>query len=164
MPCNGLQVSQLYRERIPEDAVVLDLMSSWVSHLPPEKKYKRVVGHGMNAAEVSKFLFGHAAEPLRMACCNIKPCAQFAIVEGMQGVEPCCAAGAQQAAGQLLCEEFEPGPHGMGSGGQKRGCRALLRQRPVSAVGNHAPSHDVHQQTGLLQLMICCRQPSWAQC
>lgn len=46
-------MTQLYRERIPEDAVVLDLMSSWVSHLPPEKKVKRVVGHGMNAAEVS---------------------------------------------------------------------------------------------------------------
>ena len=53
MPCTVLQVTQLYRERIPEDAVVLDLMSSWVSHLPPEKKYKRVVGHGMNAAEVT---------------------------------------------------------------------------------------------------------------
>ena len=47
-----MQVTQLYRERIPEDACVLDLMSSWVSHLPQEKKYKRVVGHGMNAAEV----------------------------------------------------------------------------------------------------------------
>ena len=53
VPCSVLQVTQLYRERIPEDAVVLDLMSSWVSHLPPEKKYKRVVGHGMNAAEAS---------------------------------------------------------------------------------------------------------------
>ena len=52
MPMRALQVTQLYRLRVPEDAVVLDLMSSWVSHLPPDKKYKRVVGHGMNAAEV----------------------------------------------------------------------------------------------------------------
>ena len=29
-------------------------MSSWVSHLPPEKQYKRVVGHGMNAQELQK--------------------------------------------------------------------------------------------------------------
>lgn len=29
-------------------------MSSWVSHLPPEVKYSRVVGHGMNAAELQK--------------------------------------------------------------------------------------------------------------
>lgn len=49
-----LKVTQLYRERIPDDAVVLDLMSSWVSHLPPEKPYKKVVGHGMNAAEVRR--------------------------------------------------------------------------------------------------------------
>ena len=33
---------------------MLDLMSSWVSHLPPEVKYSRVVGHGMNAAELQK--------------------------------------------------------------------------------------------------------------
>lgn len=46
------QLTQLYRERIPEGAVVLDLMSSWVSHLPPEASYARVVGHGLNAAEV----------------------------------------------------------------------------------------------------------------
>jgi hypothetical protein len=43
------QVTQLYRQRIPEGAAVLDLGSSWVSHLPPEKRYARVVGHGMNA-------------------------------------------------------------------------------------------------------------------
>ena len=49
-----LQVTQLYRERIPDNAVVLDLMSSWVSHLPSEKKYQRVIGHGMNAAEVTR--------------------------------------------------------------------------------------------------------------
>ena len=47
-------MTQLYRERIPDTAVVLDLMSSWVSHLPPEKKYQRVIGHGMNAAEVTR--------------------------------------------------------------------------------------------------------------
>lgn len=46
------QLTQLYRERIPENAVVLDLMSSWVSHLPTEASYARVVGHGLNAAEV----------------------------------------------------------------------------------------------------------------
>lgn len=29
-------------------------MSSWVSHLPSEVKYKRVVGHGLNAQELAK--------------------------------------------------------------------------------------------------------------
>jgi hypothetical protein len=27
-------------------------MSSWVSHLPDDVKYARVIGHGMNAQEV----------------------------------------------------------------------------------------------------------------
>lgn len=42
------------RQRIPQDAAVLDLMSSWVSHLPKDKRYGRVVGHGMNAEELAK--------------------------------------------------------------------------------------------------------------
>ena len=46
-------VTRLYKELIPsESADVFDLMSSWVSHLPADVKYNRVVGHGMNAAEV----------------------------------------------------------------------------------------------------------------
>ncbi|GBG00069.1 S-adenosyl-L-methionine-dependent methyltransferase [Raphidocelis subcapitata] len=48
------QVTELYRQRIPQDAVVLDLCSSWVSHLPPGEKYKEVIGHGMNAQELAK--------------------------------------------------------------------------------------------------------------
>ena len=45
-------VTQLYREYFRPDAELLDLMSSWVSHLPPEVPYRRVVGLGMNAAEL----------------------------------------------------------------------------------------------------------------
>lgn len=45
-------VTQLYREYFLPGAEVLDLMSSWVSHLPPEVPYRRVVGLGMNAAEL----------------------------------------------------------------------------------------------------------------
>jgi hypothetical protein len=33
---------------------VLDLCSSWVSHLPKEVSYSRVVGHGLNAAELAR--------------------------------------------------------------------------------------------------------------
>lgn len=47
------KVTQLYRERIPVDAVVLDLCSSWVSHLPPDVPYAEVIGHGLNAAELA---------------------------------------------------------------------------------------------------------------
>ncbi len=46
-------VEQLYRERLPQRGDVLDLMSSWVSHLPAEIAYGRVVGLGMNASELA---------------------------------------------------------------------------------------------------------------
>jgi hypothetical protein len=45
-------VTQLYREYFPEGGVILDLMSSWISHLPPEVQYSRVVGLGMNETEL----------------------------------------------------------------------------------------------------------------
>ena len=46
-------VTALYRELLPQGGVVLDLMSSWVSHLPDDVAYAEVVGHGMNAAELA---------------------------------------------------------------------------------------------------------------
>ena len=46
------RLTQLYRERIPPCAVVLDLMSSWVSHLPEEVSYEEVIGHGLNLQEL----------------------------------------------------------------------------------------------------------------
>ncbi len=45
-------VTQLYRELFPAGGEVLDLMSSWISHLPPEVEYGRVVGLGMNETEL----------------------------------------------------------------------------------------------------------------
>jgi len=44
-----VRVSNLWGWCWSAGAAVLDLMSSWVSHLPPEKRYSRVMGHGMNA-------------------------------------------------------------------------------------------------------------------
>jgi SAM-dependent methyltransferase len=46
-------VTAAYREQFPEGGALLDLMSSWVSHLPPEVRYARVAGLGMNAAELA---------------------------------------------------------------------------------------------------------------
>ena len=45
-------VTQLYREFFPNNSEILDLMSSWVSHLPPEVEYQRVIGLGMNEVEL----------------------------------------------------------------------------------------------------------------
>ncbi|KAK9272717.1 hypothetical protein L1049_003094 [Liquidambar formosana] len=47
-------LTNLYRERLRPGSEILDLMSSWVSHLPKEVKFKRVVGHGLNAQELAK--------------------------------------------------------------------------------------------------------------
>jgi len=47
-------VTQLYRELFPPGGAVLDLMSSWISHLPPEIEYSRVVGLGMNGEELRR--------------------------------------------------------------------------------------------------------------
>lgn len=46
-------LTTFYRETLSEGGVLLDLMSSWVSHLPPEVAYRDVVGHGMNAEELA---------------------------------------------------------------------------------------------------------------
>jgi SAM-dependent methyltransferase len=47
-------VTQLYREYFPPGGGILDLMSSWVSHLPPELEYGRVIGLGMNEPELRR--------------------------------------------------------------------------------------------------------------
>lgn len=47
-------VTQLYRQFLPAGGAVLDLMSSWVSHLPAEVPYTRVAGLGMNARELAQ--------------------------------------------------------------------------------------------------------------
>jgi hypothetical protein len=46
-------LTDAYRDLLPAGGVVLDLMSSWVSHLPDEVRYSEVIGHGMNAEELA---------------------------------------------------------------------------------------------------------------
>lgn len=46
-------VTSIYREVFPAGGALLDLMSSWVSHLPEDVAYASVVGHGMNAEELA---------------------------------------------------------------------------------------------------------------
>ena len=47
-------LSKVYSQEISSNSKVLDLMSSWDSYLPKEKKYKKVIGHGLNKAELEK--------------------------------------------------------------------------------------------------------------
>ena len=46
-------LTDFYRDFVPADADVLDLMSSWISHLPQELTLSRVAGLGMNAQELA---------------------------------------------------------------------------------------------------------------
>lgn len=45
-------VRRLYAELLPAGGAILDLGSSWKSHLPEEQSYRRVVGLGLNEAEL----------------------------------------------------------------------------------------------------------------
>lgn len=47
------QLTQLYSDRLLPNTMILDLMSSWVSHLP-EMKFAHVEGHGMNQEELAR--------------------------------------------------------------------------------------------------------------
>ena len=45
---------QFFREVLPPRAAVLDLMSSWRSHLPDDVQFSRVAGLGLNAVELAE--------------------------------------------------------------------------------------------------------------
>ena len=47
-------LSGVYDNEISEGSTVLDLMSSWDSYLPKRKRYKKVIGHGLNKQELEK--------------------------------------------------------------------------------------------------------------
>ena len=46
-------LTDVYRGLLPRGGAILDLMSSWRSHLPPELNSRRVAGLGMNADEMA---------------------------------------------------------------------------------------------------------------
>jgi SAM-dependent methyltransferase len=46
-------LTDYYREVLPPGGAILDLMSSWVSHLPADVSFRRVAGLGMNGDELA---------------------------------------------------------------------------------------------------------------
>jgi SAM-dependent methyltransferase len=48
------QLTDLYRQRLKPGSRILDLMSSWISHLPEEIQFAEVIGHGLNAQELQR--------------------------------------------------------------------------------------------------------------
>ena len=47
-------ITQLYRQLLPPGGRILDIMSSWKSHLPDEIEYSKVCGLGLNAEELRR--------------------------------------------------------------------------------------------------------------
>jgi SAM-dependent methyltransferase len=47
------KVGEIYLSRLPRSGAILDLMSSWRSHLPSELKPARLVGLGLNRSEMA---------------------------------------------------------------------------------------------------------------
>ena len=47
-------VRQVYRELLPKRAAILDLMSSYLSHMPPELEWTRLSGLGLNEVELQQ--------------------------------------------------------------------------------------------------------------
>jgi SAM-dependent methyltransferase len=47
------QVTRLYRDYLPEGGAILDLCSSWISHLPTDRHFRAVIGVGLNAEELA---------------------------------------------------------------------------------------------------------------
>ena len=48
------QLTDLYRDRLKPNTRILDMMSSWVSHLPQEMEFAHVEGHGLNTEELAR--------------------------------------------------------------------------------------------------------------
>ncbi len=48
------QLTDLYRQRLKPHTRILDMMSSWVSHLPEEMEFAHIEGHGLNSEELER--------------------------------------------------------------------------------------------------------------
>jgi hypothetical protein len=47
------EITRFYQETLKPEDELLDLMSSWVSHLPKDVSYRKVTGLGMNLDELN---------------------------------------------------------------------------------------------------------------
>jgi Methyltransferase domain len=48
------QLTDVYREKLKPNTRILDMMSSWVSHLPVEMQFAHIEGHGLNPEELAR--------------------------------------------------------------------------------------------------------------
>jgi SAM-dependent methyltransferase len=80
-------VTDLYREMLPAGGAILDVMSGWVPHLPPEAPYRRVVGIGLERKALAENPF---LDEWRVQDLNSKPALPFGAGE-FDGATMCAA-------------------------------------------------------------------------
>lgn len=93
-------VTNLYREVLPQGGAILDVMSGWVSHLPPEAPYRRVVGIGIERRALAENPF---LDEWRLQDLNSNPILSFASGE-FDGATICAAIQYLARPGEVIRE------------------------------------------------------------
>jgi SAM-dependent methyltransferase len=93
-------VTDLYREILPSGGTILDVMSGWVSHLPPEAPFRRVVGIGSDKRALAENPF---LDEWRIQDLNANPILPFAAGE-FDGATICGAIQHLARPGEVIRE------------------------------------------------------------
>jgi SAM-dependent methyltransferase len=93
-------ITELHREIFPAGGAILDLMSGWVSHLPPEVPYGRVVGIGAHACVLAENPF---LDEWRVQDLNRDPQLHFATGE-FDGAAICASIQQLTRPGEVIRE------------------------------------------------------------
>ncbi|HEX3862025.1 MAG TPA: methyltransferase domain-containing protein [Stellaceae bacterium] len=93
-------VTNLYREVLPSGGAILDVMSGWVSHLPPEALYRRVVGIGIEGEALAENPF---LDDFRVQDLNANPILPFPTGE-FDGATICAAIQHLARPGEVIRE------------------------------------------------------------
>jgi SAM-dependent methyltransferase len=93
-------VTDLYRQFLPPGGAILDVMSGWVSHLPPEAPYRRVVGIGIEQRALAENPF---LDEWRVQNLNSNPILPFATSE-FDGATICAAIQHLARPGEVIRE------------------------------------------------------------
>jgi len=99
-PATVAAITDLYREVMPQGGAILDVVSSWVSHLPPEVHYRRVVGLGIDAHALAENAF---LDEWRVQDLNHEPALPFANSE-FDGAAICGAVQYLARPGEVIRE------------------------------------------------------------
>lgn len=93
-------VTDLYREMLPPGGAILDVMSGWVPHLPPEAPFRRVVGIGIDKTALAENPF---LDEWRVQDLNASPVLPFANGE-FDGATICAAIQYMARPGEVIRE------------------------------------------------------------